>query len=626
MIILYAGRRPSDPDGPFPPSAREPITARLRLLIAGLAPTHVYGSAAAGSDLLVLQATVEAERPATVYTAGPTDAFKAASVADKGEDWASMFDAYTGSEHVELIQGAHTADDDGFVHVSNKMLADAEAALGDDDELVVIAVTEGRHDGQDHTEDLLDAAQARGHLVLRLDPRQALEGRTAFVAMPYGVRKLGLGRAAWHSDPTFHKILAPAAIAAGYYPDRTDLQASGEIIDRRMIRDVATADLFIADLSTHNPNVLWELGVRHAWADTGTVLVRADRREPVPFDLGRVPVHTYQRSRQDVSDADAVRSISELLPLLSVPFGVDSPVFAAVPELERPVLPDAADEPARDRRADELNQELDLAIALGAVDRVLTVARQDQAPPALSTEAGFALIALGQPEHAVKVLAPAAEQDATFDNEVLQQQYAHALTRTKQPDNVWQAELRLTRLKTLHPGSAETAGLLGSAAKTAWELSLTSGGDVLVHLDKAVDAYRDGLRTDPADYYTGINTVMMLLARTWARPEGAEEDRAEARSLVPVIRFALSRPQVDDDAWAIATRGELALYDHVLEGRSTLEDAVRFYATAASAAGAKSGHRLAMRRQIVLLRSAGAPEEACQAVLAALPAPDDDES
>jgi len=623
VIIVYAGRRPSDSDGPFPAAAWEPVADRLRLLVAGLAPKRLFGSAAAGADLLVLQAAVEAGRPTTVYTAGPIDAFRSASVVDKGEDWASRFDACTQVQSVDIVQAAPVADDGGFREVSKRMLADAHAALDADEELVVIAVTEGRHDGQDHTEDLLDAACADGHLVLRLDPRQALAGRKAFVAMPYGVRKLGQGRPAWQSDPTFYKILAPALIAAGYYPVRTDLQASTEIIDRRMIHDLATADLFVADLATHNPNVLWELGVRHAWAGAGTVLVRADRRERVPFDLARIPILTYRRSREDVTDRDAVRSVRELLPVLTGPFdGVDSPVFAALPGLEPPALPDLTDgEPAGDHRAEALNHELDLAIALGDSDRVLAVARDGHAPPTLRVEAGFALTALGQAHAAVGVLGPAAEQDTAFAKEVLQQQYAHALSRTGDPDNVRLAELRLTRLDSVLPGSAETAGLLGSAAKTAWRHGLDAGEDGLTHLDKAVDAYREGLRADPADYYTGINTVMVLLCRAWARPAAAEEDLAEARSIVPVVRFALERPQADDGAWARATRGELALYDNLLDGRSRVEDARRHYASAVAAAGAKAGHVGAMRQQIELLLRAGAPEQPCREILDGLPAP-----
>ncbi len=44
------------------------------------------------------------------------------------------------------------------------------------------------------------------------------------------------------------------------------------------------ADLVIADISIHNANVYYELGVRHALRDGHTILIRS-RRDEVPFDL-----------------------------------------------------------------------------------------------------------------------------------------------------------------------------------------------------------------------------------------------------------------------------------------------------------------------------------------------------
>lgn len=620
MIVVYAGRRPSGPDGAFPDDARPLVAERLRLLVAGLRPRRLFGSAAAGADLLVLEAAAEAGIGASIYVAGPTDAFREASVEDKGQPWTSMFDACTSSPDTDVIQAAAAADDAGFVQVSKRMLADAEQQLNDDEELVVVAVSEGRHGDDDHTEDMLAAARNRGHLVLRLDPQKALARRKAFVAMPYGQRKLGRGRPAWQSDPTFHRVLAPAIIAAGYYPDRTDLQASTEVIDRRMIRDIATADLLVADLATYNPNVLWELGVRHAWRASRTVVVRPENSERIPFDLGRVPVIGYRRAAKDVADADAVSSIRDLLQVLeSPPDGTDSPVFAALPGMTAPELgEEPEDEAGRDPRAEELDKELALAVALGDTDRVLAVARDEQVPPAMRVEAGFALIALGRSE-AAEVLKPAAEQDTGFENELLQQQYAHALMRTGDPTNNELAERRLVLLDSLLPGSAETAGLLGSAAKNAWARALDDGHDGLAHLDRAVDAYLDGFRADPTDYYTGINAVMTLIARAHALPRGAEEDLAEARPLLPVVRFALDRPQVEHDAWWEATLGEHDLYDHLLNGSETVEQARRHYAAAVSSAGAKVGHVGTMRRQLERLVRSGAADEALQQVLAEFP-------
>ena len=51
-----------------------------------------------------------------------------------------------------------------------------------------------------------------------------------------------------------------------------------------MFNRLITADLVIADLSIHNPNVFYELGIRQAFRDKYTFLIRCDLSE-YPFDL-----------------------------------------------------------------------------------------------------------------------------------------------------------------------------------------------------------------------------------------------------------------------------------------------------------------------------------------------------
>src|SRR5438105_4547923 len=51
-----------------------------------------------------------------------------------------------------------------------------------------------------------------------------------------------------------------------------------------MFQRLLTADLVIADVSIHNANVFYELGIRHALRDKRTFLIRCQRDE-VPFDL-----------------------------------------------------------------------------------------------------------------------------------------------------------------------------------------------------------------------------------------------------------------------------------------------------------------------------------------------------
>src|SRR5215510_7170451 len=52
-----------------------------------------------------------------------------------------------------------------------------------------------------------------------------------------------------------------------------------------MFRELVAADLVIADLSIHNANVFYELGIRHGLRQNATFLLRAKSDRKYPFDL-----------------------------------------------------------------------------------------------------------------------------------------------------------------------------------------------------------------------------------------------------------------------------------------------------------------------------------------------------
>ena len=51
-----------------------------------------------------------------------------------------------------------------------------------------------------------------------------------------------------------------------------------------MFQRLLAADLVVADLSVHNANVFYELGIRHALRQQKTFIVRAST-DTFPFDL-----------------------------------------------------------------------------------------------------------------------------------------------------------------------------------------------------------------------------------------------------------------------------------------------------------------------------------------------------
>jgi hypothetical protein len=77
--------------------------------------------------------------------------------------------------------------------------------------------------------------------------------------------------------------LRPAIESLNYTPVRADQDLGGLIIPE-MIERLAISDLVIADVSIPNPNVYYELGIRHACQRRGCVLIAAEWAKPL-FDI-----------------------------------------------------------------------------------------------------------------------------------------------------------------------------------------------------------------------------------------------------------------------------------------------------------------------------------------------------
>ena len=110
---------------------------------------------------------------------------------------------------------------------------------------------------------------------------------------------------------------------------------TGKIFESGDIREdmfslLLSSDIVIADITIHNANVFYELGIRHALRDKKTILIKCTGFDETPFDiLG------YRYVEYKVDDPSAS------LPLLITAINetkqskrVDSPVFKMLPKLE----------------------------------------------------------------------------------------------------------------------------------------------------------------------------------------------------------------------------------------------------------------------------------------------------
>ena len=110
-----------------------------------------------------------------------------------------------------------------------------------------------------------------------------------FVIMPFSDPD---GYSPGHFLRVYNYILKPAIEKAGYEADRVDFEKSTNLIQEKILRELINAPMVLCDLSSRNPNVLFELGIRQAF-DKPVVLVKDKITERI-FDISGLTTADYR--------------------------------------------------------------------------------------------------------------------------------------------------------------------------------------------------------------------------------------------------------------------------------------------------------------------------------------------
>ncbi|NDP38606.1 MAG: hypothetical protein GZ093_07625 [Rhodoferax sp.] len=131
----------------------------------------------------------------------------------------------------------------------------------------------------------------------------------AFVAMPFSEKSKE--HATGYFDEVLKHLITPAAVKANFNA-RTAKKAGSEVIQSTIVNDLDTADLVIVDLTEHNPNVLFELGMRIAF-NKPVCLIRAKGTAPI-FDIDHMlRVYDYNPSLWASTLLTDVPALSEFI-------------------------------------------------------------------------------------------------------------------------------------------------------------------------------------------------------------------------------------------------------------------------------------------------------------------------
>lgn len=115
-----------------------------------------------------------------------------------------------------------------------------------------------------------------------------------------------------HFKRVYDDIFAPACRAAGYRPIRADDVTQTNLIHLDILQKLLESPMAICDLSTRNPNVLFELGLRQAF-DKPTVLVQ-EVGTPQIFDINLFRYTQYRNEldyRDVLADQKTIQKVLE---------------------------------------------------------------------------------------------------------------------------------------------------------------------------------------------------------------------------------------------------------------------------------------------------------------------------
>ncbi len=127
----------------------------------------------------------------------------------------------------------------------------------------------------------------------------AFAGKRCFVIMPYGTRtdERSAEKTTIDFDALYENVIKPAVESmVGMECNRADKTSRSGLIHREMIEEIMESDAVIVDITLLNPNVFYELGIRHAARRSGTVVIRSKHQRGVPFNINGLRVFDYDIS------------------------------------------------------------------------------------------------------------------------------------------------------------------------------------------------------------------------------------------------------------------------------------------------------------------------------------------
>lgn len=351
-----------------------------------------------------------------------------------------------------------------------------------------------------------------------------MDQKICFVIMGYGQRTDYETGKLFDLDKTFLNIIKPAAENAGYRCVRGDEVQESNSIDKSMFSLLIYADLVIADITTLNPNAIYELGIRHAAKPFSTIIMK-EKDCKIPIDFSHNKIFIYSHMGEDIGCTEAVRCQSELTSLINVVSNskeVDSPLFQCLRSVQPYILPD--DEYIS--LIKELSEKETHIFAM--VEHANTEMKNNN---------------FNEAAKLWKKISEKVESDSYYI-----QQYALCTYKSKYPSEETALTDALNIIQRLEPDNKttndpETLGIAGAINKRLWFLNSD-----IEYLNRAITYYKKGFNIN-SNYYTGENYALCLELKSEQVSDKDEKIyfKMEAKKAREQIIKIIAQLQEDDD-------------------------------------------------------------------------------
>ena len=381
--------------------------------------------------------------------------------------------------------------------------------------------------------------------------------------MPFGIKRDIDGNEI-NFDTVYNSLIKPAIEAADMTPIRADEETVNGIIHKPMYERLVLCDYAVADLTTANANVFYELGIRHA-VKPYTTFTLFSSNCTLPFDVNflRSMRYEYDSENHLTNLKENQQSLTAQLLNSKKEKTTDSPVYQLVDGIEfqnsvahekTDIFRDKVkyDNKLKNQLAKIRNSKSTKEQKINAIDEIISqLVLENQ-------ETGI-LIDIMLSYRAVEAYKKMVDfvNDMPFHVQqtvMVQEQLGFALNRLGEHDD---AIAILEKVIEKNGPSSETYGIMGRAYKDLFDKARKKGNEVLAEsqMDKALETYLNGFEADWRDAYPGVNTITLLELRG---------DKKKITKLLPVVEYAVLRKLATKkpDYWDYATLLELAVIEN----------------------------------------------------------------